>query len=123
MLARFSGTCSTRRKLRSLTSRRAVYADIRDPMSRKPFVWDRNNPIGYSDPSGYCPICVVVAVPVVEIGVGDALLALGAGVAGGALVTQGNGVLALSPVCCTFQAATSRPVRRLGGAATRTQKR
>jgi hypothetical protein len=33
-----------------------VYAgDVHDPMSQKPFMWDRNNPYEYSDPSGYSP--------------------------------------------------------------------
>ncbi len=26
---------------------------VHDPTSQKPFMWNRNNPIGYSDPSGY----------------------------------------------------------------------
>jgi YD repeat-containing protein len=28
--------------------------DVHDPMSQKAFMWDRNNPYEYSDPSGYC---------------------------------------------------------------------
>ena len=31
----------------------AYAGDIHDPMSRKAFMWDRNNPYEYSDPSGY----------------------------------------------------------------------
>jgi hypothetical protein len=42
-------------------------------MSQKPFMWNRNNPYDYSDPSGYCvPECVapaVVAGEVVAVGV------------------------------------------------------
>ena len=31
-----------------------VYAgDVHDPMSQKPYMWNRNNPYAYSDPSGY----------------------------------------------------------------------
>lgn len=33
----------------------AYAGDIHDPMSRKAFMWDRNNPYEYSDPSGYSP--------------------------------------------------------------------
>jgi hypothetical protein len=31
----------------------AYAGDVHDPMSQKPFMWDRNNPLEYSDPSGY----------------------------------------------------------------------
>ncbi|MBV8369761.1 MAG: RHS repeat protein, partial [Candidatus Eremiobacteraeota bacterium] len=31
----------------------AYAGDVHDPMSQKPFMWDRNNPYNYSDPSGY----------------------------------------------------------------------
>ncbi len=34
---------------------------LHDPMSQKPYMWNRNNPILYSDPSGYCPWCEPVA--------------------------------------------------------------
>jgi YD repeat-containing protein len=33
----------------------AYAGDVHDPMSQKPFMWNRNNPYAYSDPSGYCP--------------------------------------------------------------------
>jgi YD repeat-containing protein len=32
----------------------AYDGDVHDPMSQKPFMWDRNNPYEYNDPSGYC---------------------------------------------------------------------
>ena len=31
----------------------AYAADVHDPMSQKPFMWNRNNPYAYLDPSGY----------------------------------------------------------------------
>ncbi len=31
----------------------AYAGDVHDPMSQKPFMWNRNNPFQYSDPSGY----------------------------------------------------------------------
>ncbi|MDB5070346.1 MAG: hypothetical protein JWM87_1457 [Candidatus Eremiobacteraeota bacterium] len=33
----------------------AYAGDVHDPMSQKPFMWNRNNPYDYSDPSGFCP--------------------------------------------------------------------
>ena len=40
----------------------AFAGDVRDLMSQKPFMWNDNNPVEWSDPSGYCPICVAVVV-------------------------------------------------------------
>ena len=31
----------------------AYAGDVHDPMSQKPFMWNKNNPLQYSDPSGY----------------------------------------------------------------------
>ncbi|HEV3086951.1 MAG TPA: putative toxin [Candidatus Elarobacter sp.] len=31
----------------------AYVGEVRDPMSQKPYMWNRNNPYEYSDPSGY----------------------------------------------------------------------
>jgi hypothetical protein len=33
----------------------AYAGDVHDPMSQKPFMWNRNNPLEYEDPSGYQP--------------------------------------------------------------------
>jgi YD repeat-containing protein len=33
----------------------AYEGDVHDPMSQKPFMWDRNNPYQYSDPTGFFP--------------------------------------------------------------------
>ena len=35
------------------TSPDAYAGDVHDPMSQKPYMWNRNNPYEYSDPSGY----------------------------------------------------------------------
>jgi hypothetical protein len=37
------------------TSPDAYAGVVHDPMSQKPFMWNRNNPYAYSDPSGYAP--------------------------------------------------------------------
>jgi len=44
----------------------AYAGDVHDPMSQKPFMWNNNNPLDYEDPSGYCPICIVVFVIYLE---------------------------------------------------------
>ena len=31
----------------------AFHGDVHDPMSQKPYMWNRNNPYAYADPSGY----------------------------------------------------------------------
>jgi YD repeat-containing protein len=33
----------------------AYAGDVHDPMSQQPFMWNKNNPFSYSDPSGYAP--------------------------------------------------------------------
>jgi YD repeat-containing protein len=33
----------------------AYAGEVHDPMSQKPFMWNRNNPYAYADPSGYDP--------------------------------------------------------------------
>jgi YD repeat-containing protein len=39
----------------------AYAGEINDPLSQKPYMWNRNNPVTYSDPSGYCigPLAVI----------------------------------------------------------------
>lgn len=41
--------------LGSWTTPDAYAGDVHDPMSQKPYMWNRNNPVAYSDPSGYDP--------------------------------------------------------------------
>jgi RHS repeat-associated protein len=36
----------------------AYAGDAHDPMSQKPFMWNNNNPVAWSDPSGYDPFIV-----------------------------------------------------------------
>ncbi len=33
----------------------AYAGEVHDPMSQHPYMWNNNNPVQYSDPSGYCP--------------------------------------------------------------------
>lgn len=44
----------------------AYEGDIHDPKSQKPFMWNDNNPVSYSDPSGYEAACVSVAQPCIS---------------------------------------------------------
>jgi len=32
----------------------AYQGEVHDPMSQKSYMWNRNNPVSYADPSGYC---------------------------------------------------------------------
>jgi YD repeat-containing protein len=65
----------------------AYAGDVHDPMSQKPFMWNRNNPYEYSDPTGYCagPL-IIVCYEILTVGaalVGEAA-APGLGGGGGA---------------------------------------
>lgn len=42
-------------QLSAWTAPDAYAGDVHDPMSQKPYMWNRNNPIDYSDPSGFDP--------------------------------------------------------------------
>ncbi len=63
----------------------AYKGDVHDPMSQRSYMWNNNNPVAYSDPSGYCleDACVgetIAAAAVVEGGLeGGAALAGAAG--------------------------------------------
>jgi YD repeat-containing protein len=59
---------------------------VDDPLSQKSYVWDNNNPMIYSDPSGYCAedACVIEAT---AIGAGVAEAGVGVLVAGAAVAT------------------------------------
>jgi len=37
----------------------AYAGDVHDPMSQKPFMWNRNNPYSYADPTGYDALLIV----------------------------------------------------------------
>jgi hypothetical protein len=58
--------------------------DAHDPMSQKPFMWNRNNPYAYSDPTGYClpecaaPAAIVVAGEAVAVGAEVEIVTIGA---------------------------------------------
>jgi YD repeat-containing protein len=55
----FQGVRAYDGNLGQWTSPDAYTGDVHDPMSQKPYMWNRNNPLGYSDPSGYyvCDNC------------------------------------------------------------------
>jgi hypothetical protein len=40
--------------LNSWTTPDAYGGEVGDPLSQKAYVWNRNNPVAYDDPSGYC---------------------------------------------------------------------
>ena len=78
----------------------AYKGDVHDPMSQRSYMWNNNNPVAYSDPSGYCleDACVgetIAAAAVVEGGLeGGAALAGAAGDAelAGALARAAGGI-------------------------------
>ncbi|MDQ6732549.1 MAG: hypothetical protein M3Z35_00300, partial [Nitrospirota bacterium] len=49
----FQGTRVYDPTMAQWTSPDPYAGDVHDPMSQKPFMWNRNNPVSYSDPSGY----------------------------------------------------------------------
>jgi len=76
----------------------AYAGSVHDPMSQKPYMWNRNNPYLYSDPSGYCAFaqpqtCVPSIVPWVAVGIRAAAAAAGGATA--AALAGVIGVLAL----------------------------
>jgi RHS repeat-associated protein len=78
--------------LNQWTTPDAYSGDVHDPMSQHPYMWNNNNPVQYSDPTGYCieDGCVgegLVAAAVVEGGA--ELLAAGADAVGEAGVAAG----------------------------------
>jgi hypothetical protein len=61
----------------------AYAGEVHDPMSQKPFMWNRSNPYAYADPSGYCaPECVAPILVAGEVA------AAGAEVEGGVLTAS-----------------------------------
>ncbi len=62
----------------------AYKGDVHDPMSQRSYMWNNNNPVAYSDPSGYCAaVCVLpvaIACPECAVAIGIGTL-IGAGAA------------------------------------------
>jgi RHS repeat-associated protein len=54
------------------TTRDAYAGDVHYPMSQKSYMWNNNNPIAYSDPTGYCPQCAAGGLAVAA----DVLIAM-----------------------------------------------
>ena len=59
----FQGVRAYDPNMNQWTTPDAYAGDVHDPMSQKPYMWNGNNPIAYSDPSGYCigPLIAVCA--------------------------------------------------------------
>jgi RHS repeat-associated protein len=69
-------------KLQSWTTPDAFEGDVHDPASQQRYMWNRGNPVDYSDPSRYNPGAILVmsgAVITMEAAA-DVLLAVGVGV-------------------------------------------
>ena len=70
----FQGVRSYDPQAGTWTTPDAYHGDVRDPVSQKPYIWNRNNPYAYSDPSGYDAIVQVtgnhvnITLPVTFIG-------------------------------------------------------
>ena len=67
-LGRIQGVRAMDTDLGTWKSPDAYAGDVHDPLSQKPYMWNRNNPYQYSDPSGYCAE---------DLCIGEALVALG----------------------------------------------
>lgn len=70
----------------------AYAGDVRDPMSQKPFMWNDNNPVEWSDPSGYCATALDCGLQILVQGASRAAGAI-AGVA-----TEGIGAIVMAGV-------------------------
>ncbi len=71
---RFQGVRMMDNETGRWTTPDAYAGDVHDPMSQKPFMWNRNNPYEYSEPSGYCvPACAAAVAPEVVVGVAFAV--------------------------------------------------
>jgi YD repeat-containing protein len=55
----FQGVRTYDSQMAQWTTPDAYAGDVHDPMSQKPYMWNRNNAFEYSDPSGYCPMCLL----------------------------------------------------------------
>ncbi len=78
--------------LGSWTTPDAYAGFLHDPLSQKPYAWNRNNPIAYSDPSGYCPICAVVLIYALATQATPILEGFNSGFTGAGVGTIGEGL-------------------------------
>ncbi len=66
--------------LGSWTTPDAFEGDIHDPASQQKYMWNRGNPVDYSDPSGYCvtaqslPLCIWAGAQAAATSVGGAVI-------------------------------------------------
>ena len=70
----FQGVRAYDPNMNQWTTPDAYAGDVHDPMSQKPYMWNGNNPVQYSDPSGYE---IVLPLPAVGGSVASAAAAVG----------------------------------------------
>ncbi len=93
---RISGVRAHDPALGAWTTPDAYAGEIHDPASQQRYMWNRNNPYEYSDPSGYCPVCLAAAPIAVGGGLelaGDAVILAGGAAAGEALKEHGQQIV------------------------------
>ncbi len=71
----------------------AYAGDVHDPMSQKPFMWNRNNPYQYHDPTGYC-VGVLTLPCAAGVAIETGITAAGAALGG--VIVAGAGVLVVA---------------------------
>lgn len=74
----------------------AYAGDVEDPMSQKPFMWNANNPVEWSDPSGYCVTTWDCGLQVLGQAVRGAIGTISGAV--GTIASEGVGAVALAAV-------------------------
>jgi YD repeat-containing protein len=79
------GVRNTNPDTQQWTTPDAYAGDITDPMSQSAYMWNNNNPVRYQDPSGYCPVCLVLAPEVPAISAAAVAAAAAGGAALGAI--------------------------------------
>ena len=87
----FQGVRAYDPNMNQWTTPDAYAGDVHDPMSQKPYMWNANNPVQYSDPSGYVGEQVLV-LPAEFIAAGTLVFTATLGIFVGATTAKaGNG--------------------------------
>ena len=99
----FQGVRAYDPNMNQWTTPDAYSGDVHDPMSQHPYMWNANNPVQYSDPSGYvaCTSALGCVVDVGEQVARDATRVAGAILGGAADVIAGAvsvGIMAGAPI-------------------------
>lgn len=88
----------------------AYKGEVHDPMSQRSYMWNNNNPVAFSDPSGYCvDACVIEVAGGLTLADGALIVA---GVAAGAVGAKG-----LQSNINTMQTAVDKALTAAGEAA------